>query len=100
MENRKEYQLTVDGDVSEYVQGRISGVIYGVVKSTQSAAIKVKYSKSGRWIFTRKKVESVIYTFDATQDEANEVCALITYLYGKDERRDFGFGIKLIEEEA
>ena len=100
MEERNRYQLTIDGNVSEYTQGCISGVIFGVTNTTYLPAMTIKSSVTGLWIFKRRKITSVSYTFEATEDEANGICGLIQYLYGKDEIRDFGFGIKPIKEEA
>lgn len=101
MEERKTYQLIIDGDVNEYVMGRIAGIITGVTNSLIEHALRVKREAKGWWIFKRRKVKSVMYTFDATKSEAAEIEALVKYLYGKDEKLwNFGYGIKLIKEEA
>ena len=100
MKNRNTYQLRIDGNVSGRTQGCIQGIIFGVTNTTYMPVTRITYNCTGLWVFKRKKVMTVVYDFRATVDEATEICSLVKYIYEKDEKRNFGFGIKLKKAEA
>lgn len=100
MEQRNRYRLMIDSDITEQVRDEIFGVITNCCRSSFNGAITMTYGRRGWWIFKQKKVTDVTFEFNATENEANCVFHSITYLYGKDERRDFGYGIQLIKAEV
>lgn len=103
MKNGNTYELTINGDVlNAFVRGRIAGIIVGVTNNPEAftGPLWERTKTTGRWIFKRTRTVEVVYEFNAKADEVAVIDELVKRSYNRNGRRDFGYGIKLIKEEA
>lgn len=91
-------KITIEGDrLNEFIKGRISGIITGVVDRPQPFRTPIygEAETKGWWIFKHRNINSVTYTFDCTTEELNRIVDLIGKCYNDKGKRDFGFGISV-----
>ena len=77
---QKFYKVIVKGNVSEYIQGRISGMIYALCSTEQNYA-NVCVCENSRSVWRRPKITSWIFTMNATKDEYRKIKETIERSY-------------------
>ena len=77
---RKIYKFMTDGDVSEYIQGRISGVIAALCEEEQCYPIaSVREEAVSFW--HNPKITNRIFTMNATEEEYQKVKTVLDKYY-------------------
>lgn len=77
---RKIYKVMVDGNVSDYIQGRISGMIYATCSEEQNFA-HVAVCDEAVSFWHRPKITAWIFTMNATEDEYQKIKSAIERSY-------------------
>lgn len=77
---KKHYKIKIEGNVNDYVQGRISGIIAALANDDLGYPHKLTCDVS-RWPWRKGKIESIEMSMDATVDEYCKIKATIEKYY-------------------